>query len=127
MLRLPEPKVNIDRNPPDVDTQNGLVLDTNTLLLNLGYIREQQNRYRRSRPNGLRVGAGNVWRATNDKVWVPKRARELKNALYAVAHQGPAAHRGKELTLGALELHFHWKNMERDVEQRRSQCLRTMH
>ena len=70
------------------------MLKMDTRGVNLAFVREQQDKSRRSRPKGLRVGKGNVWRDEDGKIWVPKRAKELKNALYAVAHQGPHLHRG---------------------------------
>ena len=71
----------------------------------------------------MKVGDGRVWRAPDGKIWVPRHARTLKNALYAIAHQGPAGHRGKEATLKRLQPHFWWTNMETEVEKRREQCL----
>ena len=94
MLRLPQPKVHSEWATPDIDAQKGLMTSMDTRGVNVQFIRAQQDKYRRSRPKGLKVGEGNVWRAVDGRVWVPKRAKQLKNALYAVAHQGPHLHRG---------------------------------
>ena len=64
-----------------------------------------------------------MWRAVDGKIWVPQRDKQLKNALFATAHQGPCGHRGKDATLARLEPHFHWNKMEAEVEARRAQCL----
>ena len=123
VLRLPEPKTHPDKYAPDIDARKDLMLNMDTLGLNLVYVREQQDKYRKQRPKKLKVGAGNVWRTADGKVWVPKRAKALKNALYAVAHQGPCVHRGFDVTLGLLNPHFFWDNLERDVRARHVQCL----
>ena len=123
VLRLPQPKVYADVGAPDINAQKDLMLNMLTTGVNMKYIREQQDKYRRSRPKGLKVGAGNVWRAVDGRVWVPKRAKHLKNALYAVAHQGPHLHRGYDVMLGLLQPHFAWDNIEKDVKDRQVQCL----
>ena len=123
VLRLPQPKVHADWATPDVDAQKDLINDMNTRGVNVEYIRAQKDKYRRSRPKGLKVGAGKVWRAVDGRVWVPKRAKQLKNALYAVAHQGPHLHRGFDVTLGLLQPHFAWDNIEADIKARHVQCL----
>ena len=66
---------------------------------------------------------GDVWRDHTGKIWVPRRDKQLKSTLYAVTHQGPCGHRGKDATLGLLEPHFLWDRLEEDVEARRAQCL----
>ena len=123
MLRLPEPKAHAHRSAPDGDAKNDLVLKGKTTMLDLGYIRGRQDNYRKSRPKGLKVGDGGVWRDSDGKIWVPRRDKQLKNALFAVAHQGPCGHRGKDATLKLLEPHFMWDHLEQEVEARRAQCL----
>ena len=56
---------------PDISARNDLVVTTDTTLVNLGYIREEQNKYRKSRPRTMKVGAGNVWRAPDKQLSVP--------------------------------------------------------
>ena len=56
-------------------------------------------------------------------MWVPSRAVELKNVLFAAAHQGINGHRGKEGTLQTMVPLLDWPNMEREMEQRRAQCI----
>ena len=123
VLRLPQPKVHPDFAKPDIDARKDLMLNMTTLAVNLKFIREQQDKYRRSRPKGLKVGQGKVWRDAEGRVWVPKRAKMLKNVLYAVAHQGPHLHRGYDVTLSLLQPHFMWDNIEADVKARHVQCL----
>ena len=43
--------------------------------------------------------------------------------LYAVAHQGPSGHRGRETTMQHLRGRFHWKNMESDIRTWSAGCL----
>ena len=127
VLRLPQPKVHDDLWKPDIDAQKELMLNMDTRGVKMQYVRAQQDKYRRGRPKGLKVGAGKVWRATDGRIWVPKRAKQLKNALYAVAHQGPHLHRGFDVTLGLLEPHFAWDNLEADLKARhiqRLQCIK---
>lgn len=123
VLRLPETKVHVDLTRPNIDASSDLLLHMDTEMLSLDYIREVQNKYKKVRPREMKVGEGGVWRAVDNKIWVPRHARTLKNALYTVAHQGPAGHRGKDSTLKRLLPHFWWTNMEVEVEKRRAQCL----
>ena len=123
-LKLPAPKTHNTPKGVDVDADPTLEFKQDKDMLNLTYVREQQDRYRKSRPKtGLKVGAGNVWRTVDGRIWVPRLAKDLKNALYAVAHQGASGHRGKDGTLGILTPLVSWKNMEHEVERRRAQCL----
>ena len=123
VLRIPQPKVHDNTWTPDIDAQKDLMSNMDTRGVNLHYIREHQDKYRRSRPKGLKVGKGKVWRDAGGRIWVPKRAKQLKNVLYAVAHQGPHLHRGYAVTLGLLQPHFAWDNLEVDVKARHIQCL----
>ena len=80
VLRLPGPKEHGDPRKPDIDADASLMTTSKTPRLNLKYIRSQQDRYRKHRPKPMKVGVGRVWRAPNGKIWVPNRAKELKNA-----------------------------------------------
>lgn len=123
VLRLPAPELHGKASGADINADAKLMVDEKTPRLNLLYVREQQDKYRKSRPKGLKVGAGKVWRAPNGKIWVPTRARMLKNAVYAMAHQGVNEHRGKEATLAEITPFFEWKQVEKEVETRRAMCL----
>ena len=61
VLRIPQPKVYSDVHTPDIDARKDLMLKMDTRGVNMQFIREHQDKYRKSRPKGLRVGKGKVW------------------------------------------------------------------
>ena len=65
--------------------------------------------------DGVRVSAG-------QRVWVPD-VLCLRLRLAVVAHAGPAAHRGVDTTLRALQQYFYWDNMASDIATFVSACL----
>lgn len=72
-------------------------------------------------PNTHLDGEG-VRVSTTSRVWVPD-VQCLRLRLVVVAHQGPAAHRGVETTLRALQAYFYWPTMASDVATFVSGCL----
>lgn len=132
-LRLSEPKVHLEWNKPDIDAQRSLVLDMDTQhlqVMGLDYVRKQQDKVKGRKPDGVKIGDGGVWKSARGLIWVPTGAAQLKNALFAVAHQGPCGHRGCDVTMRLLGQHFEWKDMKSDVEARISQylqCIKTSH
>ena len=58
VLRLPQSKVHPDVNRPDIDAQKDLMLHMDTRAINLEVVRGYQDKSKRSRPKGLKVGEG---------------------------------------------------------------------
>ena len=77
---------------PDIDAQKDLMSNMDTRGVNLKFVLEQQDKYQKSRPKGVRVDKDKVLKNDEEKIWVPKRAKQLKNVLHAVTHQGPHLH-----------------------------------
>ena len=102
-LRLDPPKLVCEVVPPDVDAEEYYVLPrfTGTDMVDRKYLAKQQRKFAASRTadltrsDGLYVNAaGEVWIADDDK--------DTQHLMYAVAHQGPSGHRGRDVTLQHL-------------------------
>ncbi len=63
-----------------------------------------------------------VYVTATQRVWVPD-VQCLRLRLAVVAHQGPAAHRGVDTTLRALQQYFYWDSMASDIATFVSACL----
>lgn len=66
--------------------------------------------------------ADGLWRTAEGKVWLPVR-NGLRVRVCVVAHQGPAGHRGYEVTFAWIARHFYWPTMQTDVGVFVRQCL----
>jgi hypothetical protein len=55
-----------------------------------------------------------VYVTATQRVWAPD-VQCLRLRLAVVAHQGPAAHRGVDTTLRALQQYFYWDSMASDI------------
>ena len=73
-------------------------------------------------PRHTHLDSDGVRVSTTSRVWVPD-TQCLRLRLVVVAHQGPAAHRGVETTLRALQAYFYWESMASDVATFVSACL----
>ena len=114
-LRLPQVKVTGEICSPDGDADADFVLPRLTDMVNVKYVKRVQKEHAAARPSGHRLQGG-LWKNSKGEVWVPADARQLQHLLYAVAHQGPSGHRGRETTMRHLRGRFHWKKNCRHVQ-----------
>ena len=66
---------------------------------------------------------GSLWMDKYERVWVPPDCEQMKQSLFAIAHQGVAGHRGHDTTVGILTKYFVWKNIHSDVKRLHQSCL----
>ena len=91
-------------------------------MVQVKYLKQVQKQHASERPKQYTQQNG-LWKNAKGEVWVPDSARQLQHILYAMAHQGPSGHRGRETTMQHLRGRFHWKNMENDIRTWRAGCL----
>ena len=75
VLRLPEPKVHLEWHKPDIDAQRSLVLNLDTQVMGLDYVRKEQEKAKGRKLKGVRLGDGGVWRSAEGLIWVPTGAK----------------------------------------------------
>ena len=121
-LRLPPPKLTTELNAPDLDVSEELLLPRATDMVDRNFLAKTQNQHATTKPDALSLRDG-LWVNTAGEVWVPKGAKQLQHMLYAIAHQGPSGHRGRDVTLARLRGRFRWSSMRTDVEMWRKNCL----
>jgi hypothetical protein len=61
---------------------------------------------------------GANWLLINDqgKIWIPTSAVSMQVRLCVIAHCGHGGHRGHQVTLTAIQDHYYWKGMSKDVK-----------
>ena len=64
-----------------------------------------------------------VYYDANGRVVIPDDDKELQLRLLAVAHQGPAGHRGRDVTYQAISGHCVWTCMQKDTAAFVRNCL----
>lgn len=50
------------------------------------------------------------------KIWIPTNAVSMQVRLCVIAHCGRGGHRGHQVTLTAIQDHYYWKGMSKDVK-----------
>jgi Integrase zinc binding domain/Integrase core domain len=50
------------------------------------------------------------------KIWIPTNAVSMQVRLCVIAHCGRGGHRGYQVTLSAIQDHYYWKGMSKDVK-----------
>ena len=115
-LRLPQAKVTCAVVAPDGDADPNFVLPRLTDMVDIALIKRAQKTNAGSRPAQYKCVKG-VWRNNDGEAWIPDNAKQLQHLLYAVAHQGPSGHRGREVTMQHLRGRVHWTNMEANVRE----------
>jgi hypothetical protein len=50
------------------------------------------------------------------KIWIPSNAVSMHVRLCFIAHCGRGGHRGHQVTLKAIQNHYYWKGMSKDVK-----------
>jgi Integrase zinc binding domain len=66
--------------------------------------------------NGLRVN-------DQGKIWIPTNDVSMKVRLSVIAHCGRRGHRGHQVTLSAIQDHYYWKGMSKDVKVFMGSCF----
>jgi hypothetical protein len=107
---------------PDGDADADFVLPRLTDMVNLKFIKAAQRKHAASRPANYKQVRG-VWRNSAHEAWIPDAAKQLQHLLYAVAHQGPSGHRGRDTTIKLLRGRVRWSSMRDDVNRWRKYCL----
>ena len=125
VLRTSKPAVDGKVRDPDLDIGRWGLLPLNANTVCREDIALVQEKYYKSRPDGLKRSRESPTLWVNDarRIWVPAAATKLKRILYALAHQGLAGHRGRGATIRNLTRQFTWDNLEEEVKQWRNQCL----
>jgi len=75
--------------------------------------------------HGLHVGEDGLLVDTAERVFVPD-VRLLRLRMLIVAHQGPAAHRGSDVTYANLKDRFTWPRMREEVGRFCHNCLQCL-
>ena len=55
--------------------------------------------------------------------WIQSNDELLKLRIILAAHAGAGGHRGRQPTIATIKPHFHWKNLDNDVESFVKSCL----
>ena len=121
-LRLPHAKTTAKVVLPDGDADTNFVLPRLTDMVDIKFIKAAQKKHAKSRPSHYKKVAG-VWRNKAREAWIPDGAKQLQHLLYAVAHQGPSGHRGRDITMTHLRGRVRWSSMREDVNRWRKACL----
>jgi hypothetical protein len=50
------------------------------------------------------------------KIWIPTNAVSMQVRLCVIAHCGRGGHRGHQVTLSAIQDHYYWKGMSKDIK-----------
>jgi hypothetical protein len=50
------------------------------------------------------------------KIWIPTNAVSMQVRLCVIAHCGRGGHRGHQVTLSAIQDHYYWKGMGKDIK-----------
>jgi Integrase zinc binding domain len=75
-------------------------------------------------------GANGLLVNDQGEIWIPTNAVSMQVRLCVIAHCGRGGHRGHQLTLTAIQDHYYWKGMSKDVKVMfplHCQCSRRNH
>ena len=88
VLWTPRPKATNKVTYPDREVTEDQVLPKDLLRTNREMVREAQDKWSKSQPDGLLLSGG-LWKNKKGLVWVPDEARPLQRLLYVAGHQAP--------------------------------------
>ena len=121
-LRIPHVSTGAQVVLPDGDADPDFVLPRLTDMVDLKLVKASQRKHATARPVHYQLVRG-VWRNKRGEAWIPDPDKQLQHLLYAVAHQGPSGHRGRDTTLKLLKGRVHWSTMADDINRWRKACL----
>jgi Integrase zinc binding domain/Integrase core domain len=61
-------------------------------------------------------GANGLLVNDQGKIWIPVNAVSMHVRLCVITHSGRGGHRGHQVTLTAIQYHYYWKGMSKDVK-----------
>ena len=125
VLHAQLPKTTREVKAPDLDLGRSKILPLNRKMVRREELCAVQAKHAAERPAKLQHSRDEpqLWINEAGKIWIPASANKMKRALYALAHQGIAGHRGHKATLRLLTSRFFWKSMRTEVKEWGKHCL----